>query len=424
MCEWGYPFSRRDLCYFVKSYLDKKGASTRFKDNLPTRQFVDKFLGRHKDLSLRTANNIKRSRAKVSRDDVTSFIHNFEKSVDGVPPENIFNYDETNLRDDPGNQKCFFKKGTKYCERVTNTSKQSISVMMAGSAAGQVVPPMVAYRAQNLYTSWCERGPKGAVYAVSKSGWFDGCLFERWFFDVMLPILKRKVGKTVLLGDNLSSHISMAVITACRANDIAFICLPPNATDKLQPLDVGVFGPLKKAWRAILTAYKEEHPKEAGINKCHFPALLKKLLDEAKPGRHLLAAFKKCGLVPVDVEKAVERIPSRNMETDSELAKEFLSSFLGERLEQLRGFTGEQKKQRGKKLKVPAGQSYCPDDDEDGDGNSSEEEAEEGSDDNDSAEDEGEMEVILKKLTNFGSVSNLSLSKSESESSCRSTQLK
>jgi hypothetical protein len=184
---------------------------------------------------------------------------------------------------------------------------------MAGSAAGQEVSPMVAYRAQNLYTSWCEQGPKGAVYAVSKSGRFYGCLFERWFFDVMLPILKQKVGKMVLLGDKLLSHISMAVIAACRANNIAFICLPPNATDKLQPLDVGVFGPLKKAWRAILTSYKEKHPKEAGINKCHFPALLKKLLNEAKPGRHLPAAFKKCGLVPVDVEKAVERIPSRNM---------------------------------------------------------------------------------------------------------------
>ncbi len=69
---------------------------------------------------------------------------------------------------------------------------------------------------------------------------------------------------------------------------------------------------------------------------------------------------------------------------------------MGERLEQLQGFTGEQKKQRGKKLKVPAGQSYCPNDDEDRDGDSSEEEAEEGSDNEDSAEDEGEMEVKLK----------------------------
>lgn len=40
------------------------------------------------------------------------------------PPENIYNFDETNLRDDPGVKKCIFKKGTKYCEKVQNTSKQ------------------------------------------------------------------------------------------------------------------------------------------------------------------------------------------------------------------------------------------------------------------------------------------------------------
>jgi hypothetical protein len=58
------------------------------------------------------------------------------------------------------------------------------------------------------------------------------------------------------------------------------------------------------------------------------------------------------------------------MQTDSEVAEELLSSSLGERLEQLRGFTGEKKKQRGKKIKVPAGQPYCPDDggNKDGDG--------------------------------------------------------
>jgi hypothetical protein len=33
---WGFPFTAQDLCHFVKIYLDKKGAVTRFKDNLPT----------------------------------------------------------------------------------------------------------------------------------------------------------------------------------------------------------------------------------------------------------------------------------------------------------------------------------------------------------------------------------------------------
>ncbi len=52
------------------------------------------------------------------------FFENYKVSVDGVPPENIYNFDEMNLKDDPGVKKCFFKKGTKYCEKVQNSSKQ------------------------------------------------------------------------------------------------------------------------------------------------------------------------------------------------------------------------------------------------------------------------------------------------------------
>jgi hypothetical protein len=76
------------------------------------------------------------------------------------------------------------------------------------------------------------------------------------------------------LGDNLSSHISQAIIDACKANDILFVCLPANSTDNLQPLDVGVFGPLKKAWCSVLTDYKLKHPEQSSLNKSNFPSLL------------------------------------------------------------------------------------------------------------------------------------------------------
>ncbi len=114
--------------------------------------------------------------------------------------------------------------------------------------------------------------------------------------------MKRKVGKKLLVCDNLSSHISAAVVDSCRQNNIAFVCLPPNSTDKLQPLDVGVFGPLKAAWRAVLTDYKTAHPNQVGVPKTDFPCLMATLLQRPNPGQHLPAAFKKCRLYLVDVD--------------------------------------------------------------------------------------------------------------------------
>lgn len=84
MAEFGFPFTSSDLRHMVKAYLDRKGVSNpRFKDNLPSHRWVDRFLERHPQLSLRPANPIKRSRAAVSREDIFTFIENWEKAIEG-----------------------------------------------------------------------------------------------------------------------------------------------------------------------------------------------------------------------------------------------------------------------------------------------------------------------------------------------------
>ena len=118
----------QDIRYFVMSYLDKKGVKSRFGDNLPTYQWLKPFLASNKDFSYRTATPIKR--AQVSRKDLRIFFDNFMKVADGVPPENIFNYDETCFADNPKKRKCLFKKGTKHCETINNTSKQAVKKLV------------------------------------------------------------------------------------------------------------------------------------------------------------------------------------------------------------------------------------------------------------------------------------------------------
>ena len=64
-----------------------------------------------------------------------------------MPLSNIVNYDETNLSDDPGKRKVIIRRGTKYPERVINSSKSSTSVMFAAAADGTILPPYVVYKA-------------------------------------------------------------------------------------------------------------------------------------------------------------------------------------------------------------------------------------------------------------------------------------
>jgi hypothetical protein len=140
---------------------------------------------------------------------------------------------------------------------------------------------------------------------------------------------------------------------------------------------VGVFSSIKANWRALLTKYKEKNPKQAGITKVEFPRLLAELLTTANPGQHLEAAFNKCGLYPVNAARAVERIPAKTMECDTDTTRELMDSTFGDTLEKLRGFDKEKKKQpRGKKIKVLPGQSYSAEVDEQDDEEDEEDEIE------------------------------------------------
>jgi hypothetical protein len=123
MCSWGFPFTKTDLCYFVQSYLNKRGGTTCFKDNLPTCRFVYSLLGRHPEFTMRRTNPIKRSRASLSREEVVEFFENYVKSVEDVPPDNLYSLDESPLRDDPGSSLCIYRKGTKYPEKVQKIVK-------------------------------------------------------------------------------------------------------------------------------------------------------------------------------------------------------------------------------------------------------------------------------------------------------------
>jgi hypothetical protein len=113
------------------------------------------------------------------------------------------------------------------------------------------------------------------------------------------PALQKGVDR-----DNLYSHLSTKVIDACRENNIEFVCLPPNATENMQQLDVGFFAQMKGAWHNQLWDYKQKDPNAILLRKTEFPKELKELVHG------LPSAFHKCGLYPLNRLEVLNRIPA------------------------------------------------------------------------------------------------------------------
>jgi hypothetical protein len=93
---------------------------------------------------------------------MAQYFSNLEETLKDVPPENIFNYDETALSDDSGRKKVLTKGGVKYVDRVMNLSKSATSILFCGSEAGQIIPPYVVYKAEHLRSTWSSsaHGPR------------------------------------------------------------------------------------------------------------------------------------------------------------------------------------------------------------------------------------------------------------------------
>lgn len=353
-------------------YLDKKGRKAlRFKDNYPSRDWAQRYTKRHPELTNRMCQNIKRSKAAVSPAVFHEYFENLKitlQDMNGefIQPENIFNYDETNLSDDPGTKLCIFKRRVKYAERIKDSSKSSISVMFCGSASGHVLPPYVVYKAEHLWQSWIDGGPPHTRYNRSKSGWFDSVIFNDWFVNLFVPYVKRmhNEGKVVLIGDNLSSHFTEEVLKICSANNICFVCLPPNSTSLAQPLDVAFFGPLKKYWRSILDKWKSGlRKKSQTITKEAFPGLLKqlceKVLDLNNVSTNLVSGFKKCGIYPFNPEEIISRLPDHVVANESETNEinNVVSEVVVDMLKDLRYGSDSNSKKRRTKVNVVPGRS-------------------------------------------------------------------
>ena len=92
-----------------------------FKNNLPGIDWARIFVKRHRAvIQERMTQNIKQSRATVSRTTLGEYFKELGETIDGVPATHILNYDETNLSDDPGKAKLLFKRRTKHQVRVMN----------------------------------------------------------------------------------------------------------------------------------------------------------------------------------------------------------------------------------------------------------------------------------------------------------------
>ena len=86
-----------------------------------------------------------------------------------------------------------------------------------------------------------------------------------------------------------------------KEHGVTIFSFPPHTTHLIQPLDVGVFGPLKQVWSRVLKEYKFE-TMGARVDKEVFPSLVAKMWPQVLLPEHLIGGFRAAGLHPLSRE--------------------------------------------------------------------------------------------------------------------------
>jgi hypothetical protein len=136
---------------------------------------------------------------------------------------------------------------------------------------------------------------------MSPNGWTDDFLGLQWFENVFIPhaTSRNTSGKPILLiWDGHGSHESLELIDLARANNIILLSLPPHTTHKLQPLDVGVFGPFQRAWIERCDEIVEDTGEE--MPRADFVREYMAVREASFKKENVLSAWRKCGISPFD----------------------------------------------------------------------------------------------------------------------------
>ena len=100
----------------------------------------------------------------------------------------LWNADETGFCTGVASKRVLARKGAKDVHETSGASgRDYYTVLAAGAADGNRLPPFILYKGKNLYLRWTNGGPAGALYGVSDSGWMEGNNFLRWFEKLFCP---------------------------------------------------------------------------------------------------------------------------------------------------------------------------------------------------------------------------------------------
>lgn len=183
--------------------------------------------------------------AEVPEDVVEDWAQRLPDITAGYCCYDIFNADETGLfyRALP-NRTMAVKSDP---ARGVKSSKERMTVLLACSAAGEKLKPLVIGKSRKP-RCFMKNDILPVKYVSNKKAWMTSSYFDKWlnWLNNKMKLANRNI---LLLVDNCSAHPNL------QKSNVKVVFLPPNTTSKLQPCDAGIIQNVKLLYRKRLVRH-------------------------------------------------------------------------------------------------------------------------------------------------------------------------
>jgi len=152
----------------------------------------------------------------------------------------------------------------------------------------------------NLYDSWVEDKPPDDTsvnLTSTPTGWTNNKLGLAWL-KLFHQATRRKAGRQwrLLCLDGHGSHLTMEFLEYAVQKRILISVYPSHSTHTLQPLDVGLFGPLSRAYSSKLSQFQQQSMGLLQVKKAAFYGFFQASYASAFTEKNILSAFKATGI--------------------------------------------------------------------------------------------------------------------------------
>src|SRR5579871_404521 len=230
-----------------------------------------------------------------------------------IQTENIYNMDESGFAIGAIEASkvvidtCITQAST-YCQAQPGR-QEWVTAVECICADGSFIPPCIIFKAENFCHNWVPvNTPKDWAISNNSQGWTSNQYGADWLQQCFEPLTREKANGRwrLLICDGYNSHISADWLTHCLENKIIPALLVPHSSHLTQPLDIGIFGPLKKVLSRKLAPLLLTQVRQ--IQKPEWLSVFIEAHHSVFNPRNIRNSFSGAGLVPFNPEKVLHRV--------------------------------------------------------------------------------------------------------------------